>query len=184
MAAQRARLLVAEHDFDAFTTRLASEVHSRGEPTYALLLSILLDLNQALPLRLEKLFVAFTGRTIATSADDGGEMPFVWLRGSLDTNDASISRLHQVFNAIDGAGGLWATYTHCVNAWKSCHAYLALHNRHGHGQDKPSFAALGFASVEDMQRAVTSERWAQYVAEHTACCGLGLKARRRTGRSR
>ena len=45
-------------------------------------------------------------------------------------------------------------------------------NRHGHHNDKPSYWALGYPTINDMRHAMSSEEWAEYVDLHRGCCGL------------
>ncbi|KAI9004689.1 hypothetical protein BC832DRAFT_615064 [Gaertneriomyces semiglobifer] len=44
-------------------------------------------------------------------------------------------------------------------------------NRHGHSNELPSFWALGFATMKDMEESVTSEAMEEYLAKHPNCCG-------------
>ncbi|KAJ3186013.1 hypothetical protein HDU85_000927 [Gaertneriomyces sp. JEL0708] len=44
-------------------------------------------------------------------------------------------------------------------------------NRHGHSNDLPSFWALGFPTLKDMEDSVSSEAMDEYLAKHPHCCG-------------
>ena len=50
--------------------------------------------------------------------------------------------------------------------------YRNLPNRHGHSNEKPSFWALGFSSIEEMFKIVSNEKVENYKKIHTNCCGL------------
>ena len=52
------------------------------------------------------------------------------------------------------------------------YVYRNLPNRHGHSNEKPSFWALGFSTIEEMFKIVTPERIEKYKQIHTNCCGL------------
>jgi len=45
-------------------------------------------------------------------------------------------------------------------------------NRHGHSNDKPSYSALGYKSLEEMFASVSQEEIDEYKSIHIGCCGL------------
>lgn len=45
-------------------------------------------------------------------------------------------------------------------------------NRHGHGNNKPSYWALRFKSIDEMKATVTPEVWQEYCNTHINCCGF------------
>ncbi|OUM61939.1 hypothetical protein PIROE2DRAFT_11904 [Piromyces sp. E2] len=45
-------------------------------------------------------------------------------------------------------------------------------NRHGHSNDKPSFWALGYKTIEEMFSSVSKEEIDEYKSIHIGCCGL------------
>lgn len=47
-------------------------------------------------------------------------------------------------------------------------------NRHGHSNDKPSYWALGYETLQLMIRTVTNEEWLAYKQIHYDCCGTNL----------
>ena len=55
-------------------------------------------------------------------------------------------------------------------------------NHQGHSNKKPSYWALGYATLYDFERNASANEIADYRSKHTACCGLGsatnLKARK------
>jgi len=45
-------------------------------------------------------------------------------------------------------------------------------NRHGHSDEKPSYFAMGYVSMEDFRAGVADEVWVEYVTVgHRECCG-------------
>ena len=51
------------------------------------------------------------------------------------------------------------------------HIYRNDRNRHGHGNDFPSYFAYGYLSMEAMKVNVTREFWEDYNMKHCSCCG-------------
>jgi hypothetical protein len=45
-------------------------------------------------------------------------------------------------------------------------------NRHGHHNNKPSYWAIGFKTVNDMKSKVSEEEYQQYLNIHNECCGF------------
>lgn len=67
------------------------------------------------------------------------------------------------------------------NALKNSYLKRAIHmyrlsqpNRQGHSNDKPSYWALGFRDLEEMQKAQPVE-FEAYCKVHASCCGMGKK---------
>lgn len=54
----------------------------------------------------------------------------------------------------------------------SLHIYRQLDNRHGHGNSKPSYWAIGYDTVTEMYSTVSKEEWEEYTKIHVDCCGL------------
>ena len=52
------------------------------------------------------------------------------------------------------------------------HLYRALGNHHSHSNDKPSYFALGFPTLEAMRAQVSPDEFAAYRVLHKECCGL------------
>jgi hypothetical protein len=50
--------------------------------------------------------------------------------------------------------------------------YRELENRHGHSNEKPSYWALGFNTIEEMFKIVSPQKIEEYKKIHTNCCGL------------
>lgn len=45
-------------------------------------------------------------------------------------------------------------------------------NRHGHGNSRPSFWALGYRTLEEMIKSISHSDWMEYKKEHPDCCGI------------
>lgn len=54
------------------------------------------------------------------------------------------------------------------------HVYRELINRHSHGNNKPSYWALGYKTIYQMKSLITKEQWDEYASKHVDCCGLNL----------
>ena len=61
---------------------------------------------------------------------------------------------------------------------KRRHVYRELENRQGHSNDKPSYWALGYKSIEEMFNTISKVEIEEYKKVHTQCCGLGSKRNR------
>ena len=61
---------------------------------------------------------------------------------------------------------------------KRKHQYRELENRQGHSNDKPSYWALGYNSIEEMFNKIPKNEIEEYKSIHTDCCGLGKKRSR------
>ena len=71
--------------------------------------------------------------------------------------------------------------------WEKLHAYILkqrrhyyreLENRQGHSNDKPSYWALGYNSIEEMFNTISKFEAEEYKKVHINCCGLGKKRNR------
>ena len=58
------------------------------------------------------------------------------------------------------------------------HYYRELKNRQGHSNDKPSYWALGYKTIEEMFNTISKVEIEEYKKIHIDCCGLGLKRKR------
>ncbi|XWV26343.1 hypothetical protein QJ857_gp0731 [Tupanvirus soda lake] len=52
------------------------------------------------------------------------------------------------------------------------HIYRHKPNRHGHSNDKPSYWAYGYETLEDMVKNISDEEWLEYKKIHHNCCGV------------
>ena len=166
--------------YDTFITRI-SEL--RSETTlFDFILSVLLDPESALECVdvLPKLWTLATGR----HWDEVGALPcaetVVWGAGNKYTGK-HLQKLAAVFKAAK------ITEASQQSVWDS---FCAIRNKHvyrlcgqrtskGHGNDNPSYWALGYPTLDAYKSAVgeDSEEWTAYKATHVGCCGLrDLKA--------
>ena len=58
------------------------------------------------------------------------------------------------------------------------HIYREMENRQGHSNDKPSYWALGYNTIEEMLNTISKTEVEEYKKIHANCCGLGLKRKR------
>ena len=121
-------------------------------------------------LRFKKLAILLTGRIVTT-----GEV--VWNNGNVLRQ--YLTPFNELFTK-SGKSELWASVATCISE-NTKHTYrVGPHNRHDHGEDKPSYYALGFPSLAAFEDACKSNTgcysmkdWNAYVAVHTYCCGFG-----------
>lgn len=55
---------------------------------------------------------------------------------------------------------------------KNAHIYREMENRHGHGNDKPSYWALGFEMLMKYKSSVSETEFKEYTDIHHNCCGV------------
>ena len=146
---------------------LASPMTNREHSGYPDLLERLAGPNGAAsPARLPKLALLITGRDIAHEARGP-----VWANGNFAPGD-TWKPMEKLFSG------------QAEKAWKKIlrfHEKYGVYkypkgnapNRHKHSDERPSFFALGFKSLYDMQQKVAPEVFAKYVQEHCVqnqCC--------------
>ncbi len=120
----------------------------------------------ACPARLPKLALLITGRDIA----DEGRGP-VWANGNFAPGD-SWKKFQAIFSGP--AEKAWAKIL-AMHEKYGVYKYPKgeAPNRHQHSDLRPSFFALGFTSLYDMQQKVAAEVFRKYVQEHCIdhqCC--------------
>lgn len=77
-----------------------------------------------------------------------------------------------VFESLDPSGARW-TLAIKIKKQFGTYAYpRSFRNRHDHGNEKPSFWALGYMTLDAMKEAVSDSDWEQYKSVHTNCCGF------------
>lgn len=137
-----------------------------------LLLSTDLDVKD----RFRKLYIYLLGK------DSDGNV--IWNGGNAVRVD--LAPYKQVFEHF-GQMELWETFTNTYsNSVK--HTYRGgeeYANRHGHHNDKPSYWALGYKTVNDMEGKVSEEEYNNYAVIHSDCCGfndLSLYQRKKMAR--
>lgn len=124
------------------------------------MLDKLADRHLDVPLRLEKI------RSVVVAHDDDDNV--LWNNGSIINN---ISHFKELF-IEEGRLDLWESLTEKYRS-RPFHTYRnGPANRHGHSNDLKSYWALGFSTIDDMIRAISSEEWLEYKMLHVGCCGL------------
>ncbi|KAJ3159351.1 hypothetical protein HK101_001091 [Irineochytrium annulatum] len=135
---------------------------NQGSPGYQELLTqlVLSPSTPPPPLHTAKLRVFLLGRT-----KDGEE---VWNRGNV-LGFVQILLFEAIFEA-EGRGEAWKEI---FEEYKERRRHSYRHdkyNRHGHGNDKPSFWALGYKDMTEFKEAVTKEQYEEYRRVHISCC--------------
>ena len=85
-------------------------------------------------------------------------------RGFMDFKDVICNKDEQYWNKL---------YKYIAK--KRRHVYRELENRQGHSNDKPSYWALGYKSIEEMFNTISKVEIEEYKKVHSQCCGLGNK---------
>ena len=88
-------------------------------------------------------------------------------RGFMDFKDVICNKDEQYWNKL---------YKYISK--KRRHVYRELENRQGHSNDKPSYWALGYKSIEEMFNTISKVEIEEYKKVHSQCCGLGNKRNR------
>ena len=89
-------------------------------------------------------------------------------RGFMDFKDVICNKDEQYWNKL---------YKY-ISKKRRRHVYRELENRQGHSNDKPSYWALGYKSIEEMFNTISKVEIEEYKKVHSQCCGLGNKRNR------
>jgi len=122
------------------------------------------DMNDTpeIPLLEEKISIILLGR------DDEDEI--VWNNGNIYRYKTK--KLNELLKRIDK--NKWEIVNEIIKK-RNIHIYRNDSNRHGHSNDKPSYWALGYKSLEEMFATVSHEEIVEYKRKHVNCCGLYSK---------
>ncbi|AYV77901.1 MAG: hypothetical protein Edafosvirus2_80 [Edafosvirus sp.] len=127
---------------------------------YALLKEKLLDLSIDVPNRIEKIKILLMGK------DENGNI--IWNNGnSLICNMTEFKELFEKINKTD----VWDEIRREL-VKQNIHIYRDAPNRHSHSNNKPSYFAFGYVSIEEMITSITDEEWQEYKRIHHDCCGM------------
>jgi hypothetical protein len=137
-------------------------IANRSAPGYKELQSALLDLSIDVPLRDMKLFTIITGR------NRNGDP--VWADGNIFIGDFKPFAL--IFAQLDPTGDIWQNILALKKEYGVYRYREGEDNNHGHGNDKPSYWALGFPTMKAYQLAVSPEEYEAYARLHHDCCGF------------
>ena len=143
-------------------------IHVQISNTYSLgfpeLKSALSDEKSDIPLQTEKIGIFLLGRDLADP-----DVP-VWNAGN--SVQCALYPFQKVFEK-HGEGRAWTHFDRMHEKFM-IHTYRSeILNRHGHGNEKPSFAAMGYGSIEQFISRVDKAIWEKYVQDHPDCCGVG-----------
>ncbi|AYV83841.1 MAG: hypothetical protein Hyperionvirus12_38 [Hyperionvirus sp.] len=121
----------------------------------------LLNMKIDVPERLGKLKVLLLGR------DDKDKI--VWNNGN--TLAVDLKEFKDVIVQLAGEEGWMGVYDEY--AVRNVHIYrLGKANRHSHCNEKPSYWAFGFLTIDAYARSITHEAWLEYKKIHHDCCGV------------
>ena len=131
-------------DMKTFVSLLNDEIPEVSHPYFGRLLCTLLEAEKEVPQRQDKLSLILCGCVVR---NDGGTLvrtDTTWNNGN--SYRGAMAKFKKFFERSQ-----WN------NLWKlrGIHRYReGLRNRHGYGNDNPSWWALGYQSLEDMQAAL------------------------------
>ncbi|KAJ3396140.1 hypothetical protein HDV05_003234, partial [Chytridiales sp. JEL 0842] len=147
-------------------------IASTASPAFPTLLSKLVDITDpsvdpltAIPKRLAKLSVLLLARSPPTDLHPEGKEIYNY---GYPINFIDTDRFKAVWDLF-GKSDKWEALLDTYNRNRK-HKYRDLPNRNGHSNEKPSFWALGYRTLEEMERQVPKEVWVEYCKTHTNCC--------------
>ena len=124
--------------------------------------------DNTVPHRIEKLSIIITGR-------DNDEN-IIWNNGSaMRINVENFRNIYSRYDAIDEFNRVMSV---CRKNMLYIYRESNIPNRHSHCNSKPSFWALGFKSVQEMQNNISKEEYEEYRKIHINCCGFGYNKRK------
>lgn len=126
---------------------------------------LLLNVDKNIPDRFQKIWVYLLSKT----PDENKEI--VWNGGNAIRVD--LRAYQNVFEHFNQSK-LWETLKEEFNNSVK-HLYRGgdkLANRHGHHNQKPSYWALGFDTVQDMKNKISNDEYINYANTHSECCGF------------
>ena len=139
-----------------YLTHIIKDESTKG---YNDLKNILLDEKAEVPLRFEKI------RNIISATDEKGEV--LWNKGNAVRNKRNHYQKFIEKNIPD----LWKQ----ISEINIIHKYREKMNRQGHSNQKQSYWAIGFDTLDQFYKKSTKETVEKYKGIHTNCCGLGKK---------
>lgn len=124
------------------------------------LLDKLADRTLNVPLRLEKIC------SVVIAHDENDNV--LWNNGSIVNN---ISHFKELFIEANQAA-LWDSLIVKYRSHPFHNYRNGPPNRHGHSNDKKSYWALGFNTIEEMIGVISKTEWQEYKKLHQGCCGI------------
>lgn len=161
--------LVQLDDLSEFVQYLPTVIANRDAIGHAELFAMLTDEGTDVKLKAEKLAVLLTGRNcqdIRISLDGKlAEADAVWANGNF--YPLNIGRFEKFF--ADSVS-LWEDIQKLKVTYRRREYRGTCANRHGHGEKKPSYYALGWNTLEEFVGNSTPEELADYAKLHLNCC--------------
>ena len=139
-----------------YLTHIIKDESTKG---YNDLKNILLDEKVEVPLRFEKI------RNIISATDEKGNI--LWNKGNAVRNKRNHYQKFIEKNIPD----LWKQICQ-INI---THKYREKENRQGHSNQKQSYWAIGFDTLDQFYKKSDKNTVEKYKGIHTNCCGLGKK---------
>jgi hypothetical protein len=134
------------------------ELENRENIYYTKLVNQLISTENNM--RCEKLLIIILGCDL--------EGNLIWCNGnSIIGNLQHFAKIFEDENRL----GMWNAITNIIRGKHHMYRNVTI-NRHGHGNNKPSYWALRFKSIDEMKETVTPEVWQEYCNTHINCCGF------------
>ncbi|ORY32426.1 hypothetical protein BCR33DRAFT_771424 [Rhizoclosmatium globosum] len=148
------------------------QIANPASPGFTELMDRLLNVSgPEVPLQVAKVWVLLLGCKPANKKKNETVGPAVWNGGNV-LGFVELDKFKAVFVHY-GKATEWDSAAAEYKARRLYQYRSSSHpNRHGHFNDKPSYWALGYASLSDMKASVSKEEFARYVEAHAGCCGL------------
>lgn len=137
---------------------------NRSSAGFVELQASLFDVTRAVPLRPKKLEVLLLGRDLQQ------QDVVVWNGGNV-VMGVNMLQYAQVYRAGGGTEEGWAGVRDFYKRNYRITYRDGQPNRHSHSNNKVSFYALGYNTLEEYRAAVSSSEWHDYLSEHPDCCG-------------
>ncbi|ARF10430.1 hypothetical protein Hokovirus_1_309 [Hokovirus HKV1] len=127
---------------------------------------LLINPSNNIPCHEEKILILWLGKYESKDEQNNNN---VWnngnhLRISLKTHEEYFKKLNfnNTFEIIKQYISEHTSQVYC---------YREKRNRHNHGNDRPSYYAYGYLSMDEMKNSVTKDFWLEYNNIHAECCG-------------
>lgn len=123
----------------------------------------LADMKEDVPLRADIIRLFLLGR------DHLDQDNIVWNNGGVTfvTNMSEFAKIFETLGRSDEWNVIFGEYKD-----RGVHLYRTKVNHHGHSNEKPSYYAFGYPTLQHFKNDVTEEEFKKYCSVHVNCCGV------------
>jgi hypothetical protein len=154
--------------------KTTASIFNTTEQGYMPLKANLLNMNINVPIRLEKLRIFLLGRDQDINVVDQENSNInvkdedkIWNNGHVLKLD--LSEFQNIFTDMK-ATDMWNKLKLCYDNRSGFQYNRDTLNRHGHGNEHPSYYYYGYVSTDDMWSSVSNEVFEDYKLKHPHCC--------------